>query len=102
MKTSPACLALLIALSRVVLAQDHLVPDASAFVDRDTYLLKVRHIFTRAFDEGIMLRSLVIPLQESATWDRDVNNFGEKWSFAPRKNILSRSERRHLFAPSAL
>ena len=61
MKTCLACLVLLIALPHSVSAQDHLEPDVDAFVDPDSYLLKIRHIFARAFDEGVILRALVLP-----------------------------------------
>ena len=61
MRTCLACLVLLIALPHSVSAQDHLEPDVDAFVDPDSYLLKIRHIFARAFDEGVILRVLVLP-----------------------------------------
>jgi hypothetical protein len=60
MRMCLSCLAVLISLSRSVLAQDHLIPDANVFVAQDSYLLKARHVFTQAFDEGVILRSLVL------------------------------------------
>ena len=61
MKASLAGLALLMSLACPARAQDHLVPDASAFVDPNEYLLKLRHVFAQAFEEGVKLRALVIP-----------------------------------------
>jgi hypothetical protein len=61
MKTRLACLALLISVVQAVPAQDHLVPKANAFVQPDPYLLKVRHIFAQALEEGVILSALVLP-----------------------------------------
>ncbi len=61
MKTSLATLALLLSLAASAPAQDHLVPDADAFADPDSYRLKLRDVFEEAFDEGVILRSLVLP-----------------------------------------
>jgi hypothetical protein len=60
MRTRLTCLALLVSMSNACLAQDHLEPDASVFVNPDSYLLKVRHVFDQAFDDEVTLRALVL------------------------------------------
>jgi hypothetical protein len=55
-----ASLALLMSIPHASLAQEHLEPDANAFVDPDGYLLKARQIFEQAFDEEVALRALVL------------------------------------------
>jgi hypothetical protein len=52
-------LALFVALALPASAQDHLLPDTSAFADRYGYQLKCRHVFAPAFEEGVTLRALV-------------------------------------------
>jgi hypothetical protein len=61
MKTMVAALSTLLAVTSSGLAQDHLIPDASAFVDPDEYELKLRHVFGQAFDGGVILRALILP-----------------------------------------
>jgi len=52
---------LLAILARPVGAQDHLIPDISAFADPDGYLLKCRHVFASAFEHDVTVRALVLP-----------------------------------------
>ncbi len=60
MKTHLIALGLLVALAQPASAQDHLVPDTSAFADPDSYLLKIRHVFAPAFERDVTLRALVL------------------------------------------
>jgi hypothetical protein len=60
MKTHLIALALLVAIAHPASAQDHLIPDRSAFADPDSYLLKIRHAFAPAFEHDITLRALVL------------------------------------------
>ncbi len=60
MKIQSVAIALLVALAHPASAQDHLIPDASAFADPDGYLLKCRHVFAPAFEHDIALRALVL------------------------------------------
>src|SRR3954466_2587549 len=57
MKTHLIALALLVAIAHPASAQDHLIPDRSAFADPDSYLLKIRHVFAPAFEHDITLRA---------------------------------------------
>ena len=61
MKLWLPALALVIASARCAIGQDHLIPDASVFVDPDPYRLKARHIFAPAFAKDVQLRVLVLP-----------------------------------------
>ena len=60
MNISVVCIALVLSLPLQVRAQDHLEPDVSPFVNPNSYLLKIHQIFEDAFDENVLLRSLVI------------------------------------------
>lgn len=42
-------------------AQDHLLPDIGVFGEPDEFLVNVRLIFAQAFEEGVLLRAVVIP-----------------------------------------
>ena len=63
MKTWLACLACLLASPRPAPAQDHLVPESGTFEHPESlsYQLKFAKTFAQAFDEGVVLRSLVRP-----------------------------------------
>jgi hypothetical protein len=61
MKPHLTCLGLWILFSPSVSAQDHLSPAVDVFVKPDSYLLKARHVFIQAFDNGVILRALVLP-----------------------------------------
>lgn len=61
MKTRHAVLTALLAFAPAASAQDRLVPDADVLTHPDPYLLKVRDVFERAFDEGVTSRAIVLP-----------------------------------------
>jgi hypothetical protein len=42
-------------------AQDHLLPDPGVFGETDAFLVQVRLVFAQAFEEGVLLRAVVIP-----------------------------------------
>jgi hypothetical protein len=61
MRVCLTCIALIILLAHPVSAQEYLIPDVDAFVDPDSYLLKARKVFIHAFDDGVVVRALILP-----------------------------------------
>jgi hypothetical protein len=61
MRSSLFSFAVLVLCAPLVRAQEHLVPDVDVFVDPDNHKLMMRHVFARAFEDGVTLRVLVTP-----------------------------------------
>lgn len=61
MKIQRAVLIALIGIAQSAPAQDHLIPDTDVLVCPDSYLMKVRDVFARAFDDGVTSRAVVLP-----------------------------------------
>jgi hypothetical protein len=60
MKTQLIAIMLFLVFADPASAQDHLVPDVSALVDPDRYLLKIRHIFATGFEHDVAVRAVVL------------------------------------------
>lgn len=70
-------------------AQEHLIPDAGAMVDQDSYHQKVRHVFESAFERGVALRAVVIPSfrKEYAVGVREADGTAEAFVLEPSSMI---------------